>query len=182
MTTADPPQRRGVSVVRPIEAAKDAVRVEELAERLSGAGHRRGREMAYICPLHDDHDPSLQVDPEGQRWYCFPCGVGGDVVRLAQLAWKIERPHVAAAELLLEFGHPLPERPPAWFRKQERQRTARERIDAERVEHVRLLVFRLVFAPWLRRLPEWVLEEAAESAWETSRSIALRLYEQRRGA
>jgi hypothetical protein len=36
--------------------------------------------------------------------------------------------------------------------------------------------------PWLARLPEWVRREAMESAWESSHSIALRLYEQRRGA
>ena len=61
--------------------------VEELAERLSGGpGVKRGREIAFLCPLHDDHDPSLMVDPEKQVWHYFPCAVGGDVVRLAQLA------------------------------------------------------------------------------------------------
>jgi len=31
----------------------------------------------YLCPFHDDHHPSLHVDAEGCRWYCFGCGRGG---------------------------------------------------------------------------------------------------------
>jgi hypothetical protein len=46
--------------------------------------------------------------------------------------------------LLMEFGHELPQSPSAWFRKQERQKEIREAIDRERIEHIRLLVFRLV--------------------------------------
>ena len=106
--SVDPPERRGVSATKPIQAAKEAVSVEELAERLSGPGLRRGRELAFVCPLHDDHDPSLRVDPEKGVWFCDPCRVAGDVVRLAQLAWGIDRPNVAADEVLMAFGHELP--------------------------------------------------------------------------
>src|SRR5215208_5686830 len=82
------PRSRGVSVTKPIDAAKEAITVEELAERLSGApGVRRGREIAFVCPLHDDHDPSLRVDPERGVWFCDPCLLGGDVVELARQAW-----------------------------------------------------------------------------------------------
>jgi len=180
------PERRGVSVVKPIDAAKEAVRVEELAERLTGPGVRRGREVFFRCPLHDDHNPSLRVDAERGVWYCDPCAVGGDVVELARLAWEYPDDGRGAAEaaafLLLEFGHELPQRPPSWSSRQDRQARVRSRIDAERVEHIRMLVFRLVWMPWLRRLPEWVREEAAESAWASSRPMALRLYEQRRTA
>jgi len=186
--TANRPERshRGVGYVRPIDEAKRLVPVEELAERLSGPGQRRGREITFVCPLHDDHDPSLRVDPEQGVWYCDPCSVGGDVVELARLAW--EHPEdgpgaaTAAAMLLMEFGHEVPQRPPAWFARQGRQRSVRDAIEDERVEHVRMLVFRLIWMPWLRGLPGWVREEAADSAWAESRHTALRLYEQRRGA
>jgi hypothetical protein len=36
----------------------------------------------YRCPFHDDHHPSLHIDAEGCRWYCFGCGVGGGIGRL----------------------------------------------------------------------------------------------------
>ena len=178
-----PPSRpRGVSHTKPIDAAKEAVSVPELVERLSGPGVRRGKEVFFRCPLHDDRNPSLRVDPEKQVWYCDPCGVGGDVVELARLTWDHDYAVSAAADLLLSFGHPLPERPPSWFRRQERHASVREAIDRERVEHIRMLVFRLVWVPWLRTLPSWVRDEAKESAWDRSWNIALRLYESRRSA
>jgi DNA primase len=71
--------------VKPIEAARALVSVSELAERLSGAaGVRAGREELFLCPLHDDHNPSLRVDPHKGLWYCDPCALGGDVVELAR--------------------------------------------------------------------------------------------------
>ena len=31
------------------------------------------------CPFHDDRNPSFSVNESGQYFYCFGCGVGGDV-------------------------------------------------------------------------------------------------------
>jgi hypothetical protein len=39
----------------------------------------------YLCPFHDDHHPSLHVDAEGCRWYCFGCRRGGGLGRLRRL-------------------------------------------------------------------------------------------------
>lgn len=37
------------------------------------------------CPFHDDADPSLDVYGEKlERWGCYPCGKGGDVIDLVQ--------------------------------------------------------------------------------------------------
>ena len=40
---------------------------------------RLGQQAFLTCPFHSDAHPSLHVDPESDRWYCFPCGVGGGV-------------------------------------------------------------------------------------------------------
>jgi DNA primase len=40
---------------------------------------RRGRTFKGLCPFHDDHNPSLNVDPERQFYKCFSCGAGGDI-------------------------------------------------------------------------------------------------------
>jgi CHC2 zinc finger len=193
LPTGNPPpteerRYRGVSYVRPIDAAKEAVPVADLADRLAGpAGVRRaGKTPVTNCllPNHEDRSPSFVVYPETNSWFCYGCLRSGDVVDLARLAWGYDErdSHVAAAMLLMEFGHEVPQRPPAWFRKQERQQDIRDTIDRERIEHIRVLVFRLIFAPWLKRLPECTREEATECAWDRSWSIALRLYEQRRTA
>jgi DNA primase len=130
------PSYRGVGVLRAIRAAKEAVSIEEVARLLSGPGVKRGREIAYLCPLHDDHDPSLRVDPEKGVWFCDPCLVGGDAIALARAVWEIERPDVAAAELLVAFGHgdKLPKRPASWFAKERRQKAARDLIEEARVQ------------------------------------------------
>jgi hypothetical protein len=39
----------------------------------------------YHCPFHDDHHPSLHIDADGCRWYCFGCRVGGGTGRLLHL-------------------------------------------------------------------------------------------------
>src|SRR5215212_189175 len=179
---------RGVSYTTPINAAKEAVPVIGLADRLTGPGglRRVGKEWAGRCvlPDHEDRSPSFTVNLEKNVWFCHGCLQGGDVVELARLAWGYDQrdAHVAAAMLLLEFGHDVPQRPPAWHRKQERQKSPRDAIDRERVVHVQMLVFRFLWVPWLQRLPGWMREEAKESAWERSWSIALRLYESRRSA
>ena len=43
---------------------------------------RRGRELAFRCPWHEDKIPSLLVDDNksGGVWNCFPCGMNGDVI------------------------------------------------------------------------------------------------------
>jgi len=146
---------RGVSYRGPIDAAKEAVPVIDLAERLAGPGVRRGREIAFRCPLHDDHDPSLRVDPDKGVWFCDPCLRGGDVVELARLAWGYDQrdAHVAAANLLHEFGHEIPQRSPAWFRKQERQKPVRDALEDAKVRSAQRRLMRRV-EPYLARIED----------------------------
>jgi DNA primase len=147
----------GLSYRKPIDEAKRLVPVPDLAEKLSGApGVKRGREIAFRCPLHDDHNPSLRVDPERGVWFCDPCLRGGDVVELARLVWGYEErdAHVAAANLLHEFGHDIPQRPPSWFSKQERQRHARTAIEETKTAIVRRRLFRHLILPLINTIED----------------------------
>jgi DNA primase len=147
------PRFRGISYTRPIDAAKEAVPIVDLADRLLGPGglRRVGKEWAGRCPLpdHEDRSPSFTVNAEKNVWFCHGCLRGGDVVALARLAWGYDEreAHVAAADLLHEFGHELPERPPAWFRKQERQRHTRAAIEETKKNIVRRRLFRHLILP-----------------------------------
>lgn len=40
---------------------------------------QKGKNYFGICPFHDDHNPSMSVDPSKQIFKCFVCGVGGNV-------------------------------------------------------------------------------------------------------
>jgi DNA primase len=169
------PRYRGVSHARPIDAAKEAVPVLDLAERLAGPGVRRGREIAFRCPLHDDHDPSLRVEPDKGVWFCDPCLVGGDVVELYRLTQGYDQrdSHIAAAMLLMDFGHEVPQRPGAWHRKQERQDRIRDALEQAKVRRVQRRLYRWLFAPIIARFEdEDERREEARIAWEDCGQIA----------
>ncbi len=56
---------------------------------LTDAPEPKGHELHALCPLHPDHDPSLRIETRGDKaglWRCDPCGEGGDVFKLAELA------------------------------------------------------------------------------------------------
>lgn len=42
-------------------------------------------EFMARCPFHDDHHPSLHIDPDGCRWFCFGCRRGGGIQALRHL-------------------------------------------------------------------------------------------------
>lgn len=168
---------RGVSYAKPIDAAKEAVTVLELAERLVGGPlSRRGQTFTARCPLpdHDDGSPSFTVYADnGRGWTCFGCGRGGDAVHLYALARGIADMRVAAAELLWVFGHEIPERPPSWFRRQERQRPVRDAIAQAKFDHLRRRLFRRFFAPSLLHIEDEA--ERAEEAgilWDGTNHLA----------
>jgi hypothetical protein len=139
---------RGVSHTRPIDAAKEAVRVIDLADRLCGPGSLRriGKEWVGRCPLpdHEDRSPSFAVNLEKNAFFCHGCLRGGDVVELARLAWGYDQrdAHVAAANLLMEFDREVPRRPLGWFRKQERQKPVRDAIEEVKVRSARRRMMR----------------------------------------
>jgi hypothetical protein len=168
---------------RTLEAVKSAISIERVAcdygefSRV-GNGRLRGR---CLSPGHEDRTPSMTVYPEAQRFKCYGCGAHGDVLELVMLADKCEL-WEAMMTLVERYGVPLPQRPASWFERQERQRPIRDAIDEVKVDHVRLLLFRIVLMPWLRLLPESVREEAAQSAWQGSLPLARMVYERRRGS
>ena len=43
------------------------------------------QEFMARCPLHDDHHPSLHIDPDGCRWFCFGCRRGGGIQALRRI-------------------------------------------------------------------------------------------------
>ena len=54
--------------------------VEASGVRLRG----RGRVRQGVCPFHDEAEASFTVYADTQRFYCFGCGVGGDVLDFIQ--------------------------------------------------------------------------------------------------
>ena len=40
---------------------------------------KRGKKWVGLCPFHEEKIPSFTIDEKQQLYYCFGCGVGGDV-------------------------------------------------------------------------------------------------------
>ena len=177
--TPSRPERRGVSRRSVIEEAKGKVSTMDLADRLASDHPDRwckvGAEWVRRCvlPDHEDRTPSFTVNPEKNLWWCHGCLRGGDAITLAQRAWDIARADVAAAEMLLTFGHEIPRRPDSWYRKQKRQQSVRDAIDRAKFDHLRRRLFRWFFEPSLLRI-ENPDEREAEAAllWDATEPLA----------
>ncbi len=51
---------------------------------------KSGRIYKGLCPFHDDHNPSMNVDPQRQTFKCWVCGKYGDVITFIQERERVE--------------------------------------------------------------------------------------------
>lgn len=53
---------------------------------------KRGRNYTGLCPFHSEKTPSFSVSQDKQLFYCFGCGVGGNVSTFIQKIEKMNYP------------------------------------------------------------------------------------------
>jgi DNA primase len=77
------------ALIKQVKEANDIVAVvgSYVALRPAGATFKG------LCPFHDDHRPSFDVDPKRQRYRCWSCNKYGDVISFVQ-----EHEHVSFRE------------------------------------------------------------------------------------
>lgn len=69
---------------------------------------RRGKNLVGLCPFHSEKTPSFTVYPENGSFYCFGCGVGGDVFTFTGLIENLD--YIESVKLLAErSGITLPQ-------------------------------------------------------------------------
>ena len=69
---------------------------------------RRGKNLVGLCPFHSEKTPSFTVYPESSSFYCFGCGVGGDVFTFTGLIENLD--YIESVKLLAEkSGITLPQ-------------------------------------------------------------------------
>ena len=61
---------------------------------------RRGKNLGGLCPFHSEKTPSFTVYPENGSFYCFGCGVGGDVITFTGLIENLD--YIESVKLLAE--------------------------------------------------------------------------------
>ena len=76
---------------------------------------RSGARFTGLCPFHDEKTPSFSVNPAEKLFYCFGCGVGGDIITFVRETEQLD--FAEAVELLaeryrvtLEYEESSPER------------------------------------------------------------------------
>lgn len=62
-----------------LAAIKQAVDIVALVGEYGLPLHRTGLKFKARCPFHDDHNPSLELNPDRQSYKCWSCGAGGDI-------------------------------------------------------------------------------------------------------
>lgn len=69
---------------------------------------RAGRIQKCVCPFHSEKTPSCVVYPDTESFYCFGCGVGGDVISFIMNIENLS--YIEAVRLLAQrSGIPMPE-------------------------------------------------------------------------
>jgi DNA primase len=90
------------ALIQQVKQANDIVQVVGRYVALRPAGPT----FLGVCPFHDDHRPSFDVDPRRQRYRCWSCSKFGDVISFVQEHERIS--FREALELLARWaGIPL---------------------------------------------------------------------------
>jgi DNA primase len=79
------------------DRVKQVKEANDIVDVVSGyvALRPAGATFKGLCPFHDDHSPSFDVDPRRQRYRCWSCEKYGDVIQFVQ-----EHEHVTFLEAL----------------------------------------------------------------------------------
>jgi DNA primase len=92
-------------------AIKNAIDIVTLVGEYLGQSQlrRAGTKYKARCPFHDDHNPSLEINPERQSYKCWSCGAGGDIFDFVKNIDHVEFPE--ALRMLADRAGIVLERP-----------------------------------------------------------------------
>src|SRR5215211_74571 len=163
-------------VLRQIAAIRENVPLETVAAKATTLTPSGGGKAKGLCPLpdHQEKTPSFYVYPN-DRWWCFGCGRGGDVVALYASVNDFGALREAVGYMALEYGVEIPRRPESWFRKQERQAPIRTKIEAAQIHLARRRLYRRFFKPVMEASTALSVEDRREDEqllWELTLPIA----------
>jgi len=155
-----------------MEDLKGRVRIEDYARELTDL-YFSGQSLRGICPIHGgENRSSFAVYPEKQRWQCFRCDQGGDVVDLYQAVENHIELWTAMHSLAQRFGVKLPVRPNGWKEWQNQKGKGRNMIQEALIKKYQRRLFRMV----------WDASDGAEAPEEQELGEARRLFRDLRPA
>ena len=132
------------------ELVKQNICVPDAAEHYGLQVNRNGM---CSCPFHEDRHPSMKLNK--RYFYCFGCGVTGDVIDLVARLFDLSS-YEAAQKLAYDFGID-PDKPPAAIALPKPERPL---LKAYRQEEVRCL---RVLCDYLHLLESWKVQYAPKT-------------------
>lgn len=93
-------------VADPIAQVRATVQILDYAKLRMGYDLRRKHtgDWWMCCPFHQESTPSFHIRVKENKFKCFGCGKGGDVIDLEMAATGETNPRVAAERILAEYG------------------------------------------------------------------------------
>jgi len=90
-----------------LEQLKQRMPLLDYLERHNWAGRPAGSQQEFVglCPLHRESRPSFYVNIHKNLFYCHGCGCGGDLIRFAELYFRLSFPR-AVTHLKQELESP----------------------------------------------------------------------------
>ena len=75
----------------PVEQTKQVKAASDIVAVVGSyiAIHPTGKTFKALCPFHQDSRPSLDIDPQRQRYKCWSCGAHGDVFNFVMHQEKV---------------------------------------------------------------------------------------------
>ncbi len=91
-----------------IAALKERYHLGDVVEAAGVRLRGRGRVRQGVCPFHEETEGSFTVYADTERWYCFGCGEGGDVLDFLRRTEGLSLPEAIRR---LNGTPPAPSRP-----------------------------------------------------------------------
>ncbi len=91
-----------------IAALKERHPLGDVAEASGVRLRGRGRVRQGVCPFHEEARSSFTVYADTERWYCFGCGEGGDVLDFLQRTEGLSLPEaIRRLDAAPPTAHPI---------------------------------------------------------------------------
>ena len=112
---------------------------------------RSGSNLMGLCPFHTEKTPSFSVSPGKQMFYCFGCGVGGNVITFLMKYENLD--FQEALKMLADrAGMTLPERQSS---REERERASRNQQILEVNKEAAVYYCKILYSPRGKRGMEY---------------------------
>ncbi|MDH5796223.1 MAG: CHC2 zinc finger domain-containing protein [Anaplasmataceae bacterium] len=68
-----------------IETIKNSLDIVEVISNFIYIANKKGNYIKTLCPFHNEKSSSFTIYPSTQSFYCYGCGLSGDLIKFIML-------------------------------------------------------------------------------------------------